>query len=97
MSDAPPGESLGARYGDLRLDQEARHLAGGGAVMDVFRVREEGDTISIRCQLCETTVFGLRNLNNHTVLLKGKYQKKNVSKDSSLDSISKKYFDFDKL
>ena len=65
MSDAPPGESLGARYGDLRLDQEARHLAGGGAVMDVFRVREEGDTISIRCQLCETTVFGLRNLNNH--------------------------------
>ena len=32
-----------------------------------------------------------------TVLLKGKYQKKNVSKDSSLDSISKKYFDFDKL
>ena len=51
MSDPPPGESLGARYGDPRLDQRARHLTGGGAVMEVFRVREEGDTLNIRCQV----------------------------------------------
>ena len=51
MSSPPPGESLGARYGDARLDQKARHLTGGGAVMEVFRVREEGDTLNIRCQV----------------------------------------------
>ena len=51
MSDPPPGESLGSRYGDSRLDQKARHLTGGGAVMEVFRVREEGDTLNIRCQV----------------------------------------------
>ena len=54
-----------SRYGDHRLDQTARHLSGGGAVCDVFRVREEGDTLNIRCQVCEMTVYGLRNLNNH--------------------------------
>ena len=55
MSDPPPGESLGARYGDPRLDQRARHLTGGGAVMEVFRVREEGDTLNIRCQVSGVT------------------------------------------
>ena len=65
MSDPPPGESLGSRYGDPRLDWRARHVGGGGGVVEVFKVKEEGDTISIRCQICETTVFGLRNLNQH--------------------------------
>ena len=55
MSSPPPGESLGARYGDARLDQKARHLTGGGAVMEVFRVREEGDTLNIRCQVSGVT------------------------------------------
>ena len=65
MSDPPPGESLGARYGDKRLDHQVRHLAGGGAVMELFKVKEEGDTISIRCQVCEMTLYGLRTLNYH--------------------------------
>ena len=33
--------------------------------MDLFKVKEEGDTISIRCQVCEMTLYGLRTLNNH--------------------------------
>ena len=78
MSDPPPGESLGARYGDPRLDLRARHLAGGGAVTEVFRVKEEGDTISIRCQVCEMTVYGLRNLNQH--IANKKHQAKFSSK-----------------
>ena len=62
-----PGEDPASRYGDQRLGQRARHLTGGGGgeVREVFRVREEGDTLNIRCQVCEMTVFGLRNLNNH--------------------------------
>ena len=65
MSDPPPGESLGSRYGDSRLDHQARHVEGGGAVIDLFKVQEEGDTISIRCQVCEMTLYGLRTLNHH--------------------------------
>ena len=65
MTERPPGDDPGSRYGDLRLGQRARHLTGGGEVRDVFLVREEGDTLNIRCQVCEMTVFGLKNLNNH--------------------------------
>ena len=86
MSDPPPGESLGARYGDPRLDLRARHLAGGGAVTEVFRVKEEGDTISIRCQVCEMTVYGLRNLNQH--ISNKKHQAKFSSKVQESESPS---------
>ena len=61
MSDAPPGESQGSRHGDARLDQRARHLTGGGAVMEVFRVREEGDTLNIRCQVSNIMEAGRNN------------------------------------
>ena len=67
MAEMPPVVvDPASRYGDLRLGQRARHLTGvGGGVKEVFLVREEGDTLNIRCQVCEMTVFGLKNLNNH--------------------------------
>ena len=83
--DRPPA----SRYGDPRLGQRARHLTGGGeagGVRDVFLVREEGDTLNIRCQVCEMTVFGLKNLNNHIIGKKhqGKFTSK-VNKKCCLD------------
>ena len=68
MAEMPPVVvDPASRYGDLRLGQKARHITGGGGggVREVFLVREEGDTLNIRCQVCEMTVFGLKNLNNH--------------------------------
>ena len=65
MSERPPGEDIGRKFGDERLNQTARHISGGGGVIDVFRVKEEGDTLNIKCQVCEVTVYGLKNLNNH--------------------------------
>ena len=57
-------EDLGSKFGDKRLNQTARHLSG--AVVDVFRVREEeANTLNIKCQVCQVTVYGLKNLNNH--------------------------------
>ena len=45
---------------------------------DMFLVREEGDTLKIRCQVCEMTVYGLRNLNTH--IIGKKHQAKFTSK-----------------
>ena len=67
MTDRPPVDDPGSKYGDSRLGQKARHLTGGGGVRDVFLVKEEGDTLNIRCQVCEMTVFGLRNVNTHII------------------------------
>ena len=57
---------------------------GTGLVMmvrEMFLVKEEGDTLNIRCQVCEMTLFGLKNFNNH---INGKkHQAKFTSKVSS--------------
>ena len=78
----PPGDDAASRFGDERLSQRARR--DNGNWQEVFTVTEETDTLSIRCKLCERTVFGLRNLGSH---IAGKKHQGKFSHEVSQQSV----------